>query len=65
VNTQVWAAELAGDFWSLVGEEEPFPRKLRGPIRSLPLTLEELPALTVAGAFQWLKRNGIAPTADL
>jgi hypothetical protein len=56
---------LARDFWALVGEEEPFPRKLRGPIRAVPLTVQELPYLTVASALQWLERNGISPAPGI
>jgi hypothetical protein len=55
----LWVAELAKAFWSQVGEEEPFPRSLRGPIQSMPLTLEPIPQLTVAKACEWLERNGI------
>ena len=56
----IWAAELAKAFWSEVGTQEPFPRELRKPIRAMPLTLEVIPALTLASACRWLERNGIA-----
>ena len=65
MRVHVWAAELAREFWSLVGNEEPFPRKLRGPIRALPLAVEELPDLTVARALRWLESNGISPNFDI
>jgi Zn-dependent peptidase ImmA (M78 family) len=60
VRALIWAAELAKAFWSEVGTEEPFPRELRKPIRAMPLTLEVIPALTLASACRWLERNGIA-----
>src|SRR5207248_1718082 len=59
VRVLVWAAELARAFWAEVGADEPFPRKLRDPIRAMPLTLEAIPILTAAAACGWLERNGI------
>jgi len=60
VRVLIWAAELAKAFWSEVGTEEPFPRKLRQPLRAMPLTVEQIPGLTLAGVCCWLERNGIA-----
>src|SRR5438105_3719165 len=59
VKVAVWAAEVAKEFWARVGVEEPFPRNLRDPIRSLPLTLQPIPELTTARVFHWLQRVGI------
>jgi hypothetical protein len=60
MRVPLWAAELAKAFWSLVGEEEPYPRNLRGPIRALPVTVEASERLTAAKAYEWLRANGIA-----
>jgi hypothetical protein len=60
VKVALWAAELAKSFWSHVDAEEPFPRRLRGPIRAMPLTVESIAGLTVTKVCQWLQRNGIS-----
>ncbi len=50
----------ASEFWELVGEPEPFPRRLVGPASfALPVTVHELPGLTLAGANCWFQARGM------
>lgn len=48
MSTPLWAIELADLFWQDVGEPEPFPRRLLGPLitSSFAVTVKELPGLT-------------------
>lgn len=56
----LWVAELAAQFWCAAGQEEPFPRELRGPIaRALPLSVVLLANLSLRLMEQWLETNGI------
>lgn len=53
-------AYWADSFWSLVGQEEPFPRTLEQSIaKALPVAVVKLPRLTVASLQGWLKKRGI------
>lgn len=59
MNVPVWAVQLASQFWERVGEAEPFPRKLTGPIAlALPLAITTLPRLTLDGLSNWLNERG-------
>jgi hypothetical protein len=59
-------ARQAAEFWELVGEPEPFPRTLVGPAAlALPIAVQELPNLTLAGMTNWLTARGVAlPTTS-
>ncbi len=48
-------SRLAQFFWSLVGEIEPFPRSLEGPVLwGLPLAIVKLPRLGLSSLRNWL-----------
>lgn len=60
MNAPFWVTELAAAFWDEAGEPAPFPRDLRPVIVStLPLSMVELPALTVGAVRAWLIRRGL------
>lgn len=55
-----WVAELAAAFWKQAGEDEPFPRNLRGSITSaFPLAVCARPALSTASVREYLHRRRI------
>lgn len=51
---------IANYFWKLVGQVEPFPRRLEGSIAlALPVTIVSLPSLTVARIEGWLRERQV------
>lgn len=53
-------ARQAAEFWELAGEPEPFPRRLVGPVSlALPVTVHELPNLTLASMNRWSQARDI------
>ena len=64
MNTPLWAAELADQFWALTGEPAPpAPRDLIRPIAlGLPLGVVQAPRLHGAGVERWLRRQDILCT---
>jgi hypothetical protein len=60
MSVPLWVAELAGAFWELARESEPFPRNLRRAIaRAVPLSVVLLPQLSVSAALRWLQTAGL------
>lgn len=54
------AEAIANYFWRLVGDTEPFPRRLEGSIAmALPVTIISLPSLTVSQIEGWLRDRQI------
>lgn len=61
MSVPLWVSELAAEFWAAAGAEEPFPRQLLRPaLRALQLDVVQLPALSVAGVLDWLRRRRVA-----
>jgi hypothetical protein len=56
VNVPVWCIDLAASFWLKVGPPPPFPRDLRQSISALPLSVIELPRLSVSLIRCWFER---------
>lgn len=51
---------IADYFWRLVGNTEPFPRRLEGSIAiALPVTIVSLPSLTVSQIEDWLRERQV------
>ena len=60
MNVPVWAAEIANAFWSDVGEREPFPRRLLGPIaEGASLSVVFAPRPTIASIQERIREFGI------
>ena len=60
MSLPLWACELAADFWTDAGGEEPFPRHLHLAIATtLPLAVVHVPRLCVARVDAWLQRQDI------
>jgi len=54
------AEAIADYFWRLVGNTEPFPRRLEGSIAmALPVTIVSLPSLTVSQIEGWLRERQV------
>ena len=54
------AEAIADYFWGLVGNNEPFPRRLEGSIAmALPVTIVSLPSLTVSQIDGWLRERQV------
>lgn len=65
MSVPLWVVELAAEFWELAGTHEPFPRRLREPIRrALPLDLIDRPGLSLGSIRAWLARRRIAWELD-
>lgn len=61
MSVPLWVIETAERFWEDAGEQETYPRALRGPIaRALPLAVISLPRLRVSCIDAWLERMGIS-----
>ena len=57
MNVPVWCADLAAAFWTRAGDPPPFPRDLRRAIPfDFPLSVIDLPNLTVAAVRRWFAR---------
>lgn len=58
--TEGWLEPVVQEFWSRVGEPEPFPRNLEQPILwALPLAVLKLPRLWARNVEAWLEQRGI------
>lgn len=61
MNVPLWVAELAAAFWEQAGEEEAFPRALRGPLlNTFPLAVLTRPSLSTDSVREYLCRRRIA-----
>jgi hypothetical protein len=52
----VWCIELATTFWLKTGPPPPFPRDLRNAVLALPLSVVELPKLSVSLIRRWFEQ---------
>ncbi|MDB5308366.1 MAG: ImmA/IrrE family metallo-endopeptidase, partial [Gemmataceae bacterium] len=65
MNTPVWCADLAGQFWAAVGPPPPFPRDLRDPVAvGFPVTVLDHPRLSVGGVIGWFAARAIRIPLD-
>lgn len=65
MTTPLWIVGTAEEFWSEVGELEPFPRELRQSIaRAFPITIVLLPLLRVSKIEEWLERQQVLCHVD-
>jgi hypothetical protein len=56
-----WVVELAAAFWKEAGQEEPFPRTLRGSITgAFPLAVLARPSLSIESVREYLHRRRIS-----
>jgi hypothetical protein len=64
VNVPVWCIDLAASFWLKTGPPPPFPRDLRDAVQALPLSVIELPELSVSRILSWFERSGLPIPLD-
>jgi hypothetical protein len=61
VSVPLWVIELAAEFWKRAGDPGPLPRNLRRAAhRGTPLSVKELPRLTVRAVSAWLHGQGVS-----
>jgi hypothetical protein len=60
----VWCIELATSFWLKTGPPPPYPRDLREAVLALPLSVIELPKLSVSLIRSWFERVGLPINLD-
>lgn len=59
MTVPVWCAELARQFWEAAGDPSPPPRDLRpSVIHALPMSVFDLPRLSVEGVTAWFAQRG-------
>lgn len=65
MSVPVWCADLAAYFWAKVSHSLPFPRDLRPVIATaIPLSVVDLPGVSVAGVRRWFDRLNIPVPLD-
>jgi hypothetical protein len=66
MSVPAWVVQQAAEFWEQVGEQEPFPRRLRQAIAgSMPLSVVLLARPSIDAIQEWLCRNGIECRIDV